>query len=100
MSLKSVTCYDCLGARVHVVARCPKCFTGTLMATADRAFCGILQEQCSDCNENTAFYVLVPEHKAWLLAEPVEMKVGNEGKDAKDNKQKEPVPPKKWHKLD
>jgi hypothetical protein len=44
------------------------------MATADSSFSGVLQERCNDCNENVAFYVVVPEMKAWLLAEPLEMK--------------------------
>ncbi len=44
------------------------------MATADSLFSGIVQEKCNDCNENIAFYVVVPEMKAWLLAEPLQMK--------------------------
>ncbi len=74
MPLKSITCYDCLGNRVHIVARCPKCFTGTLMATGDKSYSGVFVQKCSDCGETTAFYVVIPEFKAWLLAEPLEMK--------------------------
>lgn len=81
MPLKTVTCYDCLGNRVHVVARCPKCPSGTLMATGDRAYAGIIQEQCSDCAETIAFYVVMPELKAWLLAEPLQMKRAQEAAD-------------------
>lgn len=74
MSISSVNCYPCLGNRVHVVAACPKCETGCLMATADNSFSGVMQERCNDCNENIAFYVVVPEMKAWLLAEPLLMR--------------------------
>lgn len=44
------------------------------MATADNSFSGVMQERCNDCNENIAFYVVVPEMKAWLLAEPLLMR--------------------------
>ncbi|MBI4331701.1 MAG: hypothetical protein HY673_10520 [Chloroflexi bacterium] len=81
MPLRTVTCYDCLGNRVHVVARCPKCPTGTLMATGDKGYSGIIQEECSDCGDTIAFYVVMPELKAWLLAEPLQMKRGVEDED-------------------
>lgn len=82
MALKTVTCYDCLGNRVHVVARCPKCATGTLMATGDKNYSGIIEEACSDCAETIAFYVILPEFKAWLLAEPLQMKKAREAEEA------------------
>lgn len=81
MPLRTVTCYDCLGNRVHVVARCPRCPTGTLMATGDKGYSGIIQEECSDCAETIAFYVVMPELKAWLLAEPLQMKKAVESED-------------------
>ena len=82
MPLRTVTCYDCLGNRVHVVARCPKCASGTLMATGDRAYSGIIQEECSDCGQTIAFYVVLPELKAWLLAEPLQMKKAKDQEEA------------------
>ena len=82
MPLRTVTCYDCLGNRVHVVARCPKCASGTLMATGDRGYSGIIQEECSDCQQTIAFYVVLPELKAWLLAEPLQMKKAKEQEEA------------------
>lgn len=81
MPLKTVTCYDCLGNRVHVVARCPKCATGTLMATGDKNYSGIIEETCSDCGDTIAFYVVLPELKAWLLAEPLQMKKARDSEE-------------------
>lgn len=74
MSISSVNLYECLGNRTHIVAACPKCDTGCLLATADSSYSGIIQQRCNDCNDDSAFYVVIPELKAWLLAEPLKMK--------------------------
>ncbi len=74
MAISSVNLYDCLGNRTHIVAACPKCDSGSLYVTADNSHSGIVQQKCSDCKEDIAFYVIIPELKAWLLAEPLKMK--------------------------
>ncbi len=74
MAISSVNLYECLGNRTHIVAACPKCETGCLMVTTDSSYSGIVEQKCSDCNENNAFYVVIPELKAWLLAQPLKMK--------------------------
>ncbi len=74
MAISSVNLYECLGNRTHIVAACPKCETGCLMVTADSAYSGIVQQKCCDCAEDIAFYVIIPELKAWLLAQPLKMK--------------------------
>ncbi len=85
MNITSVNCYSCLGNRTHIVAACPKCDTGCVMATADSSFSGLVEEQCNDCDENIAFYVMVPQMKAWLLAEPVKMNKVVENEEANNS---------------
>ena len=70
--LRKVVVYDCV-ARHHLVARCPYCASGVLMATCPDDFKGIMESPCSDCSQTVAFYVLMKERKAWLLAEPLEV---------------------------
>lgn len=72
--LRKVVVYDCV-ARHHLVARCPYCESGVLLATCPDDFKGIMESPCSDCGQTVAFYVLMKEHKAWLLAEPLEVAI-------------------------
>jgi hypothetical protein len=70
--LPRVVCYDCIN-RHHLVAACPKCQTGVVVTTCPEDFNGIVESECNDCGAIIGFYVVMPERKAWLLAEPVEM---------------------------
>jgi hypothetical protein len=54
------------------------------MATGDKSYSGIIQEVCGDCGETIAFYVVLPELKAWLLAEPLLMKKVTEVEEKKE----------------
>lgn len=71
-TLPRVVCYDCVN-RHHLVAACPKCDTGVLVTTCPEDFNGITEAVCNDCNATVAFYVLMKERKAWILAEPTEV---------------------------
>jgi len=67
-----VISYDCIDKH-HVIARCPECSIGIAMITCTDDFNGIAESNCSDCNKVLAFYLVMEERKAWMLAAPIEM---------------------------
>lgn len=67
-----VVSYDCVN-RHHLIARCPACTTGTVMITCKEDFNGIAQVNCTECNKLVAFYLIMKERRAWMLAESIEM---------------------------
>lgn len=82
--LSRVICYDCVIGRHHLVARCPHCEVGVLLATCGDDTKGIIECTCNDCGNSVAFYVLMHERKAWLLAEPVEIQKPQPTKKAEE----------------
>jgi hypothetical protein len=46
---------------------------GIAMITCRDDFNGIAETNCSECNKVLAFYLIMEEHKAWMLAAPIEM---------------------------
>ncbi|MDP2720198.1 MAG: hypothetical protein U1D67_09200 [Dehalococcoidia bacterium] len=90
MNTFSINCYDCLGNRVHIVSPCPKCDTGCVFASVDSSFSGLVEESCDGCGDPVAFFINVPQQKAWLLAEPVKMKKMGQ-KDESNNRLKNAV---------
>ncbi len=67
-----VISYDCIDKH-HIIVRCPECVIGVTMITCRDDFNGIAESNCSDCNKALAFYLIMEERKAWMLAAPVEM---------------------------
>jgi hypothetical protein len=67
-----VISYDCIGKH-HIIARCPECSMGTTMVTCKDDFNGIAESNCSECNKILAFYIIMEEHRAWMLGLPIEM---------------------------
>jgi hypothetical protein len=43
------------------------------MITCRDDFNGIAETNCSDCNKVLAFYLIMEEHRAWMLGMPLEM---------------------------
>jgi hypothetical protein len=69
MKVISIDCID----KHHVIARCPECGVGVTMITCRDDFNGIAEANCSECNKVLAFYLIMNERKAWMLAAPIEM---------------------------
>ena len=64
---------DCLGGRYHLAGRCDKCSTGVIFATSQSQQSGIVLAPCLDCQAKSALYVLPAEHKAWALADKIDV---------------------------
>ena len=67
-----VVSYDCIDKH-HIMARCPECGVGVTMITCINDFNGVAESNCSDCNKVLAFYLIMEERKAWMLAAQIEM---------------------------
>jgi hypothetical protein len=84
-----IVCYDCVN-RHHLVAACPKCDTGVVVATCPEDYNGIADSFCNDCSAAVAFYVVIKERKAWLLSEPLEVVDAHQKKTSRSTKEKTP----------
>lgn len=69
MKVVSVDCID----RHHIIARCPQCGIGVTMVTCKNDFNGIAETNCNDCNSPLALYIIMEEHRAWMLGLPIDM---------------------------
>ena len=64
---------DCLGGSYHLAGRCPKCQTGVLFVTSQSQQSGVILVPCLECGAKTALYVHPSEHKAWALADEIDV---------------------------
>lgn len=64
---------DCLGGCYHLAGRCPKCQSGVIFCTSQSQQSGIVLAPCLDCGNKTALYVHPSEHKAWALADEIDV---------------------------
>jgi len=87
--VSKIVCYDCVNLH-HLVAACPKCDTGVVVATCPEDYNGITESLCNDCFAAIAFYVIIKERKAWVLSEPLEVVNARQRKASRSTKEKAP----------
>ena len=87
--VSKIVCYDCVNLH-HLVAACPKCDTGVVIATCPEGYNGITEGLCNDCFAAIAFYVVIKERKAWLLSESLEIVDARQRRAGRSTKEKAP----------